>query len=133
MDLVPEKYSDLLSDEVKAFVVIATISKNNTPMMTPVWFLTEGEYIIFLTSADSAKAKNIKARPQVGLLIMQEGNHLRYIEMRGMVVETLEVTQEFRSKLLLKYTGKEKNEPPPPGLVLFKIKPEKVFTYDARG
>ena len=131
MDIVPERFRDLLSDEAKAFAVIATISKDNAPVMAPIWFLTEGEHLIFLTSANSAKGKNIKVRPQVGLVIMQEGNHLRYIEVRGTVVETLEATQEFRNKLWLKYTGKEKGEPPSPDSVLFKIKPEKVVVYDA--
>ena len=131
MDIVPEKYRDLLSDEAKAFGIIATISKNNTPVMAPIWFLIEGEHLVFLTSANSAKGKNIQARPQVGLIIMQEGNHLRYIEVRGTVVETLAATEEFRNKLWFKYTGKKKGEPPAPGSVLFKIKPEKVVTYDA--
>lgn len=131
MEIVPQEYRDLVSDEAKAFAVIATISQHNSPVMAPIWFLTEGEYLVFLTSASSAKAKNIQARPQVGLVIMQEGNHLRYIEVRGTVVETLAVTKEFRNKLWLKYIGKEKNEPPPPGLTLFKIKPEKVVTYNA--
>jgi general stress protein 26 len=130
MDAVPEKYRDLLSDEVKAFAVISTISKDNTPIMAPIWFLTEGEHLIFLTSANSAKGKNIKVRPQVGLIIMQEGHHLRYIEVRGTVVDTLEVTDDFRNKLSLKYTGKGISEPAAPDWVLFKVKPQKILAFD---
>jgi len=45
MKTIPESHQDLLKDETKAFVYLATIKKNGAPQVTPIWFDTEGEYI----------------------------------------------------------------------------------------
>ena len=35
---IPEKYHDLLKDETKAFLYLATVMDDGTPQNTPVWF-----------------------------------------------------------------------------------------------
>jgi general stress protein 26 len=87
MEALDKKFHDLLEDKTKAFAVLTTISKDHIPVMSPIWFLVEDNCIAFTTDDKSVKGKNIKARPQVGLVLMSEGNFLRYIEIRGKVIE----------------------------------------------
>ncbi len=45
----PEEYQDLLNDRSKAMLYLATIMSDGSPQVTPVWFSTEGEYILINT------------------------------------------------------------------------------------
>ena len=45
MKIIPETHSDLLKDETRAFVYLATLMVDGSPQVTPVWFDVEGEYI----------------------------------------------------------------------------------------
>ena len=45
MKAIPESHQDLLKDETKAFVYLATLMKDGTPQVTPIWFNIDGEYI----------------------------------------------------------------------------------------
>jgi len=43
---IPKNLQDLLTDEKKAFVYLATTMPDGTPQVTPVWFNTDGEYVL---------------------------------------------------------------------------------------
>ncbi len=38
MKTIPEKYHDLLKDETRAFLFLATTMKGGSPQVTPIWF-----------------------------------------------------------------------------------------------
>ena len=42
---IPESHLDLLKDETKAFGFLATLMKDGSPQLTPVWFNSDGTYI----------------------------------------------------------------------------------------
>ncbi len=46
----PEKYLDLFQPETKAHLFLATIMPDGSPQVTPVWFDTDGEYILINTN-----------------------------------------------------------------------------------
>ena len=50
MKTIPESHQDLLKDETKAFVYLATLMKDGTPQVTPVWFNMDKDFM-FLNSA----------------------------------------------------------------------------------
>ena len=68
MITIPEKLQGLLTDEKKAFVYLATLMNVGTPQVTPVWFNTDGEYIIINSAAGCIKDKNMLARINVDAL-----------------------------------------------------------------
>ena len=51
MTLVPEKFSDLLSKDKKAFAHLALVMSDGTPQVTPVWFDFDGTHFIMNTAA----------------------------------------------------------------------------------
>lgn len=132
MNIIPDAYRDLLTVESKAFAVLGTIGSDQMPILTPIWFLTDAQHIIILTALGSRKARNIDENPQVSLVIMQEGQHLRYLEVRGEVAEQdREKDVKLRSQLWRKYTGRD------PGheygdQVIYKIKPSYAKGWDYR-
>jgi len=132
MNLVPESHLDLLKDNNKAFVFLATMMPNGTPQVTPVWFNTDGTYILINTAEGRLKDRNMRARPDVTLCIADPANPYRYIQIRGKVVEYIsEGADAHIDALSFKYQGVPKYQHKQPGekRIIFKIKPVKVDAF----
>jgi hypothetical protein len=71
---IPENYKDLLTDEKKAYLYLATVMKDGAPQVTPVWFNTDGEYILINSAAGRIKDKNMRARPNIAICITDPAN-----------------------------------------------------------
>ena len=104
MKNIPEKFQDLFTDEAKAFLFLATTMDDGSPQVTPVWFNTDGEYILINSAKGRVKDRNMLARPLVAVAIMDPANPYRYIQLRGEVVAiTEEGGREHINALSLKY------------------------------
>jgi PPOX class probable F420-dependent enzyme len=106
--------------------------KDGSPQVTPVWFNTDGEYILVNSAAGRLKDKNMRARPRVSLCIADPANPYRYLQIRGKVVEvTLEGAEAHIDALAFKYKGtpiypyRKEGEK----RVTYKILPEKVDAH----
>ena len=120
----PPEYLDLLKDENKAYLFLATTMADGSPQVTPVWFNTDDDYILINTNEGRTKDRNMKARPKVALVIQDPNDVYRYIGIRGEIAEyTTQGADEHINQLSLKYD----NEPwrPREGQkrIIFKIKP----------
>jgi PPOX class probable F420-dependent enzyme len=131
MKTIPEKYHDLLSDEKKAFLYLATTMKDGSPQVTPVWFNTDGTHLLINSAEGRTKDRNMRRDPRVAVCINDPATPYRYVQVRGRVVEmTEEGAPEHINALSLKYDGKPWKVQPGQVRVLYKILPEKV---DAHG
>jgi PPOX class probable F420-dependent enzyme len=129
MKNVPETHQDLLTDEKKAFVYLATIMKDGSPQVTPIWFDVEGDYIRLNTAEGRLKDRNMRARPTVALCIADPDDPYRYLQIRGRVVEyTKEGAEDHIDTLNLKYRGNRNypNHRADMPRVIYKILPEKL-------
>ncbi len=133
MNQIPETHTGLLKDDTKAFLYLATIMPNGAPQVTPVWFNTDGEYILINTAEKRVKDRNMRVRSQVALCIQDPSNPYRYLQIHGKVKEfTTDGADAHIDALTLKYRGITKYPSRQPGeqRVLYKIRIEKV---DAHG
>jgi len=129
MNGIPESYQDLLADRTKAIAFLATSMSDGSPQVTPVWFNTDGEYILINTVKGRTKDRNMRARPQIALAIMDTNSVYRYIQIRGHVAEiTEENAREHINILAGKYTDQAYFElnTPDEVRVIFKILPEQI-------
>ena len=129
---IPEKLHDLLTDEKKAFVYLATSMSDGAPQVTPVWFNTDGEYILINSAAGRIKDKNMRARPTVAMCIADPDDPYRYVQIQGKVVEfTTDGADAHIDALAFKYWGKEKypNRKPDQQRVTYKIQPLKIDAH----
>ena len=133
MNSIPENFLDLLKDETKAFAFLATLMSDGTPQVTPIWFNTEGEYILINSAKGRVKDRNMRARPFIALCIKDPSNPYRYMQIRGKIVEiTQEGADEHIDTITYKYIGKDKYPYRQPGeqRVRYKVQISKV---DAHG
>lgn len=128
---IPESHQDLLSDNLKAFVYLATIMKDGTPQVTPVWFSWNGVQILINSAQGRLKDRNMRQRPNVALVIQDPANPYRYLEIRGKVVDiTTEGAVDHINFLSMKYKGNPNYKIAPGDLrVIYRIMPENVHAY----
>ena len=102
-----------LSDELKAlldskvFIAVATIQPDGSPQVSPVWVKRDGDDVLFSTTVDRRKTKNIEADPRVTVLVQPADNPDAYAEIRGTAELTTEGGQDLIDELSVKYTGKK--------------------------
>ncbi|MBT3712640.1 MAG: PPOX class F420-dependent oxidoreductase [Anaerolineae bacterium] len=124
---IPENYQDLLKDDTKAYLFLATIMADGTPQVTPVWFSAEENYILINTAAGRIKDHNMQARPHVAMVIQDPNDPYRYMQIRGKSAErTTERAVAHIHALSQKYMGKDWNIPAGEERVIFKISIDKV-------
>jgi PPOX class probable F420-dependent enzyme len=126
---VPESLTDLLSDEARAFAYLATIMPDGSPQVTPVWFNTDGKHLLFNSAKGRVKDRNMRSRPQIAVVIHLQENPLRYIQLRGEIVEIGEDgAREHINMLSLKYTGNPefKIQDPDQIRVMYKLLPRSI-------
>ena len=63
MTFVPESHQDLLEDETNTLAYLATLMPDGTPQLTPLWFNSDGQYILINSARGRVKDRNMRARP----------------------------------------------------------------------
>lgn len=135
---IPESHLDLLSSPRVA--ALTTVMPDGQLQTTVVWCNFNGTHVMVNTMRGFRKEKNMRANPKVTLLCYDPHKALRYLEIRGKVVEmTEEGALEHLDKICELYTGKkpyfgecvpvefkEKEKP-----ILCKILPMHVTILDA--
>ena len=113
-------------------VFIATLSKDNSPHLTPVWAdMDEKEELVLINSFEgSAKVRNVRRDPRVALSIVETHNTYKMVSMKGKVVDiTMNDADNHLHKLAKKYLGigKYYYRKPSQKRVIIKVKPEKIM------
>ncbi|MBN1284307.1 MAG: PPOX class F420-dependent oxidoreductase [Anaerolineae bacterium] len=128
MTTIPDRIRDLLADETRALLYLATTMPDGTPQLTPVWFNFDGEYILINAAAGRVKDRNMRERPYVACLIMDPDNHFRYVQIRGPVVEITEAGADDHGRdLTFKYLGHRNRDYTGETRVIYKIRPDHVW------
>lgn len=129
LETVPASHQHLLKDETKAFAFLATTLKDGSPQVSPVWFDVEGDNILINTARGRLKDKNMTARKRVALSIPDPKDTYNYILIRGTVVGvTEEGGYDHINRLSHVYDGVDFPKRPGQVRVIYKIRPDKIFT-----
>jgi len=126
-EIIPEKYLDLFKKP--AFAHLATLMRDGSPQVTPVWVDYDEKYVRVNSALGRVKDKNMRRDPRVSLAIQDSDNPYRYVEIRGKVVEiTQNGADDHINKLSQKYLGKPVYPYRKPGevRVTYKIEPQKI-------
>jgi PPOX class probable F420-dependent enzyme len=138
---IPASHRDLV--ECPPVAALSTVGADGYPQTSAVWCDLEGELIRVNTMRGFAKERNMRRNPRVTLLCYDPAQPLRYLEIRGSVVEMSERgAREHLDALASKYAGRPvryfgdmiptrfaDDEVP----VLCRIRPTHVVALDATG
>ncbi|MGH9044940.1 MAG: PPOX class F420-dependent oxidoreductase [Acidimicrobiales bacterium] len=108
---IPEDLLDLV--ERPLFASVGTIRPNSTVQVNPMWFVYDGEMVRLTHNRTRAKYRNLQLNPSMCLLIVDPDNPIRYLEIRGRLVET---TPDPEGEFFVKLAGRYgmQDAPPPP-------------------
>lgn len=102
--IIQEKIDEFLSERRQA--VFATNRQDGPPQLSPVWFLWEDGVLYVSTSAQSYKARNISADPNVSACVDGGWGDYRYVAMSGEVSVApykSDLQQDMRWRIIRKY------------------------------
>ncbi|MFG2354261.1 PPOX class F420-dependent oxidoreductase [Streptomyces sp. NPDC048521] len=102
---LPDRIKSLLDDKV--FIVVGTVQPDGSPQMSPVWVKRDGDTLLFSTTVDRRKKKNLDRDPRVTVVVMNPEQPYEYAEIRGTAEMTTEGGPELIDELSQKYTGKK--------------------------
>ena len=138
---IPPSHRDLA--ECPPVAALTTVTADGYPQTSVVWCDFDGAYVRVNTMRDFAKARNMRRNPLVTLLCYDPRQPLRYLEIRGTVIDMTEAgAGRHLDELASKYAGRPiryfgdaiparfaATETP----VLCRIRPTHVVALDATG
>jgi PPOX class probable F420-dependent enzyme len=127
---IPDPYKDLFTK--RAFANLATLMKDGSPQVTPVWCDYNGSQIWINSAKGRLKDKNLRRDKRVALSIQDPDNAYRYLAVQSVVEEITESgADQHIDTMAKKYLGKDRYPYRAAGevRVIYKIRPEKVSTY----
>ena len=109
---------------------LATLSKDGSPHVIPVWAELVDDFILINTFESSVKNKNIMNDKRIALSMVEQNNPFNMVSIKGRVIEqAAEGADEHLKKLAKKYLGMGRYyyRKPSHKRIILKIKPEKIM------
>jgi PPOX class probable F420-dependent enzyme len=127
MAQIPQSHAEILNK--RSFAHVATVNKDGTPQVTPVWVDYDGELVLINSAKGRKKDRNLRARRTVALSVQDPDDPYRYLGLQGEIVEiTEEGGAAHINKLSHKYRDRDYSLPEGQIRVIYKIRPTRVWT-----
>ena len=129
MATVPDSHRDLLDAPV---ATLATVGADGRPQLSAVWFLADGDSVRLSLNTSRQKTKNLTARSEATLFILDTANPARYLEIRGDAKVAPDPDYAFADQIGAKYGGVDLRNMDQPGQsrVVVTIEPVRVNAVD---
>lgn len=117
------------------------LASDGRPLVAPIWFVVEGDAIVFNTGADTAKGKSIRRDPRVVLTVDLEEPPYGFVQVQGTASVDEDPTELVRTATAIggRYMGRERAEEfgirnGVPGELIVRITPTRVIAaFDMTG
>jgi PPOX class probable F420-dependent enzyme len=121
---------------------VATINADGRPQLTPNWCTSDGTYLYLNSVRGRLKDRNIRARPDVSVMLMNPENPYHWMTIYGVVEQIIEeddpemghLATESIDELGSKYLGVSPyplRDPEGEVRVLYKVRPVQIVTFGA--
>lgn len=131
--MTKQEYLEFLSEGTKT-AHLSTVRKDGRPHVMPIWFVMDGDKLVFNTGAGSVKGKNLKRYPEVCITVDDPNPPYSFVQIQGKaeLSEDLDDMLLWSTKIGRRYMGKENAEifgkrNAVKGELLVKITPLKVI------
>jgi PPOX class probable F420-dependent enzyme len=106
MDQLTSEHRNFLMEQVRT-AKLATVRKDGRPHVTPVWFVLDGDTLVFTTWHTSVKAINIRRDGRVCLCVDDEKPPFSYIQIEGTAVMSAdsEALEYWSTRIAGRYMG----------------------------
>ena len=140
--------SSITDPQVRAFLTEGTrtgklsfLSPSGHPLVTPVWFVLEGDTLVFNTGRDTAKGRYLARDSRVSLCVDLEAPPYAFVQVQGdaELSEDLDELVRTATMIAARYVGAEQAEEfgkrnGVPGELVVRVRPTTVLTvFDMTG
>jgi hypothetical protein len=131
----------MTEQEIREFLAAGTrtgkvgvVRQDGRPHVTPVWFVLDGDDLVFTTWHESVKAACLERDPRISLCVDLEVPLYAFVMVEGVVEITRDSDQlyEFARRIAARYMGPDRAEEygernSVEGELLVRIKPTKII------
>ncbi|MET8581322.1 PPOX class F420-dependent oxidoreductase [Streptomyces collinus] len=130
----------MTDEEWRAFVSngtrtgkLSTVSADGSPHVAPIWFLLDGDELVFNTGKETVKGRNLVRDGRVALCVDDDRPPFHFVVLTGRarLSEELEEVRRWATRIAARYMGEERAEEygarnGVPGELLVRVAVEKV-------
>ncbi len=132
--------ASITDPEVRAFLTEGTrtgklsyLAASGRPLVTPVWFILDGDSLVFNTGKDTAKGRYLARDPRVSLCADLDAPPYAFVQVQGDAELSEEPDELIRTATLIgaRYMGPDRAEEfgrrnGVPGELVVRVRPVKV-------
>lgn len=91
---------------------LSTVRSDGSPHIAPVWFLLDGDDLVFNTGSRTVKGRNLARTGQGALCVDDERPPFSFAVLRGRaeLIEDLAQVREWAARIAERYVGSERAE-----------------------
>ncbi|MFE0190030.1 PPOX class F420-dependent oxidoreductase [Streptomyces sp. NPDC058989] len=117
---------------------LATVRADGGPHIAPVWFLLDGDDLVFNTGAETVKGRNLARDGRVALCVDDERPPFSFAVVQGSaeISDDLPEVRDWATRIAARYMGEDRAEEfgarnGVPGEVVVRVKIDKVVAVAA--
>ncbi|MFD0417648.1 PPOX class F420-dependent oxidoreductase [Streptomyces sp. NPDC127108] len=117
---------------------LSTVRANGSPHIAPIWFVLDGDDLVFNTGRDTVKGRNLARDGRVALCVDDDQPPFAFVVLQGQaeLIDDLEQVRHWATRLGGRYMGEDRAEEfgkrnGVPGELLVRVRIDKVLAYDA--
>ena len=134
-------HTTITEAEYKAFLLsgtrtakVATVRANGQPHVTPVWFVLDGDDLLFTTHESYVMTRRLRRDPHVSIVVDDQEPPYSYVIVEGTVTLSDDLDELVRPPMIVaqRYMGADRAEEfgkrnGVPGAFLVRVTPTKVI------
>ncbi|MCG8967633.1 MULTISPECIES: PPOX class F420-dependent oxidoreductase [Streptomyces] len=135
----------MTDDEWRAFVShgtrtakLSTVRADGSPHVAPVWFLVDGDEVVFTTGESTVKGRNLARDGRVALCVDDDRPPFDYVVLQGRarIVDDLAELRHWAARIGARYMGEDRAgefgaRNGVPGELLVRVTVDKVVAQKA--
>lgn len=115
---------------------LSTVRADGRPHVTPIWFVLDGDDVVFNTGKSSVKGRNLARDGRVALCVDDDRPPYDFVVLEGKaeLSEDLEELRHWATRIGARYMGEDRAEEfgarnGVPGELLVRVRLDKVLAY----
>jgi len=133
-EMTPDERRRFLSAGTRT-AKIATVGANGAPHVVPIWFVLDGDDVIFTTGEATAKGRAIRRDPRVALCVDDEHPPYAFVLIEGTATTSADLGEMlvWATRIAARYMGADQagaygRRNAVPGELLVRVTPTKIVS-----
>ncbi len=112
---------------------VSTVRADGSPHLAPVWFLLDGDDLVFNTGADTVKGRNLARDNRISICVDDDRPPFSFVTLQGRaeLIDDLAEVRTWATRIGARYMGEERGEEfgarnGVPGELLVRVRIDKV-------